>query len=111
MHTNRVVVKYKGEFTVNVKNKNIIRWILLLPTLVVVWVIATVISLLIMLLFYSRGYEDMFIDVFMYAFLFLMYIVLPFFVMRWIAPKYKTFVGIVMTIIMCIIQIYVMYEL
>lgn len=95
----------------NVKNEDIIRWILLLPALGVVWAVATVISLLIMLLFYSRGYEDMFIDVFMYSFLFLMYIVLPFFVMRWIAPKYKTFVGIVMTIIMCIIQIYVMYEL
>jgi len=93
------------------ENKNIVRWILLLPTLGVVWAVVTVISLFIMFLFYSRGYEYIFVDVFMYAFLFLMYIVLPFFVMRWIAPKYKTFVGIVMTIIMCIIQIYVMYEL
>lgn len=108
MHTNRVVVKYKGQFTVNVKNEDIIRWILLLPALGVVWAVATVISLLVMFLFYVWGYENIFV---FYAFLFLMYAVLPFFVMRWIAPKYKTFVGIVMTIIMCIIQIYVMYEL
>jgi hypothetical protein len=106
MHTNRAVVKYKVEFTVNVKNEDIIRWILLLPALGVVWVVVTVISLLMMFLFYSRGYENIFVYVFLYAFLFLMYAVLPFFVARWIAPKYKNVVGIVAAVLIYVIQMY-----
>lgn len=103
MHTNRVVVKYKGQFTVNVKNEDIIRWILLLPALGVVWAVATVISLLVMFLFYVWGYENIFV---FYAFLFLMYAVLPFFVARWVAPKYKNIVGIVAAVLIYAIQMY-----
>ncbi len=103
MHTNRVGVKYKGQFTVNVKNEDIIRWILLLPALGVGWVVATVISLLVMFLFYVWGYENIFV---FYAFLFLMYAVLPFFVARWVAPKYKNIVGIVAAVLIYAIQMY-----
>ena len=106
MHTNRAVVKYKVEFTVNVKNEDIIRWILLLPVLGVAWAVVTAMSLFIMFLFYSRGYENIFVYVFLYAFLFLMYAVLPFFVARWIAPKYKNVVGIVAAVLIYVIQMY-----
>lgn len=85
------------------ENKNIIRWTLLVPALGVGWVVATVISLLVMFLFYSRGYENIFV---LYAFLFLMYAVLPFFVARWVAPKYKNIVGIVAAVLIYAIQMY-----
>jgi len=88
------------------ENKNIVRWTLLLPALGVVWAVATVISLFIMFLFYSRGYENIFVYVFLCAFLFLMYAVLPFFVARWIAPKYKNVVGIVAAVLIYAIQMY-----
>ncbi|MBQ6736808.1 MAG: hypothetical protein IJQ90_04990 [Alphaproteobacteria bacterium] len=87
----------------NVKNEDIIRWILLLPALGVVWAVATVISLLVMFLFYVWGYENIFV---FYAFLFLMYAVLPFFVARWVAPKYKNIVGIVAAVLIYAIQMY-----
>lgn len=88
------------------ENKNIIRWTLLVPALGVAWAVATVISLLVMFLFYSRGYENIFVYVFLYAFLFLMYAVLPFFVARWVAPKYKNIVGIVAAFLTYVIQMY-----
>ena len=87
----------------NTENKNIIRWALLVPALGAVWVVATVISLLVMFLFYARGYENIFV---FYAFLFLMYAVLPFFVARWVAPKYKNIVGIVAAVLIYAIQMY-----
>ena len=85
------------------ENKNIIRWTLLVPALCVAWAVATVVSLLVMFLFYSRGYENIFV---LYAFLFLMYAVLPFFVARWVAPKYKNIVGIVAAVLIYAIQMY-----
>jgi len=88
------------------ENKNIVRWTLLVPALGVAWAVATVISLLVMFLFYAWGYKNIFINVFLYAFLFLMYAVLPFFVARWVAPKYKNIVGIVAAVLIYAIQMY-----
>ena len=91
------------------KGQDILRWVLVLPALVVVWFVANIL-LMLMLLFlygYSAGGASDLLDVLFIVFLFLLYCIAPFFTAWGIAPKYKKIAGICATIVIVVFQFFV----
>ena len=75
------------------QTKNIIRWILLLPTLCITWFVSVMLCAWLESLFYSPDFLDSYGKTLLYLDLFIIPSIAMFFVAKYLSPKYKTMMG------------------
>ena len=91
------------------KNKNVLRWVLLLPAICIVWYIVSFGVAYIESWFYTPELWDSWGLAIMIADLFVLPSIAMFFVTKWIAPKYKIWLAwasVILCALWCILLFY-----